>query len=101
MSRLWPVGESAQADYETLRSAVLAACYTASLRIAGELGARTVALPAVSAGAYGWPADDAARIAVAAVHGQPGPALDEARFVLFSDSMLAAFRAALESLPGQ
>ncbi len=44
---------------------------------------------------------DGGRIAVAAVHGQPGPALDEARFVLFSDSMLAAFRAALESLPGQ
>src|SRR6266851_5079444 len=82
------------------RSAVLAACYTASLRIAGELGARTVALPAVSAGAYGWPADDAARIAVAAVR-KPGPSLDEARFVLFSDEMLAAFSAALESPPGE
>jgi O-acetyl-ADP-ribose deacetylase (regulator of RNase III) len=82
------------------RSAVLAACYTASLRVAAELGARTVAFPAVSAGAYGWPAGDAARIAVTAVR-QPGLTLDEARFVLFSDSMLAAFSAAAGSLPGR
>jgi len=82
------------------RSAVLASCYTESLRLAGELGARTVAFPAISAGAYGWPADDAARIAVAAVR-KPGPSLDEARFVLFSDEMLVAFSAALESPPGE
>ena len=82
------------------RSAVLASCYTESLRLAGELGARTVAFPAISAGAYGWPAGEAARIAVAAVR-QPGPPLDEARFVLFSDQMLAAFSAALESPPAE
>ncbi len=81
------------------RSAVLASCYTESLRVAGELGARTVAFPAISAGAYGWPADDAARIAVAAVR-QSGTPLDEARFVLFSGPMLAAFSAALKAPPG-
>lgn len=82
------------------RSAVLASCYTESLRVAAELGARTVAFPAVSAGAYGWPAGDAARIAVTAVR-ESGPVLDEARFVLFSQGMLAAFSAALERPPGQ
>jgi O-acetyl-ADP-ribose deacetylase len=86
------------------RSAALASCYTESLRVAAELGARAVAFPAVSAGAYGWPAEDAARIAVTAVR-QSGPAtdaaLDEVRFVLFSQGMLAAFRAALEQPPGQ
>ncbi len=82
------------------RSAVLASCYSESLRVAGELGALTVAFPAISAGAYGWPADDAARVAVAAVR-QPGPQLDEVRFVLFSDQLLAAFSAAFESMTGE
>ena len=45
-------------------SAVLASAYRESLRVAEELGAATVAFPAVSAGVYGWPMDDAARIAV-------------------------------------
>ena len=82
------------------RSAVLASCYRESLRVAGEVSARTVAFPAISAGAYGWPADDAARVAVTAVR-QPGPQFDEVRFVLFSDQLLAAFRAAFESTPGE
>jgi O-acetyl-ADP-ribose deacetylase len=82
------------------RSAVLASCYAESLRIAGELGARTVAFPAISTGAFGWPAADAARIAIAAVR-QQEPALDEARFVLFSDELRAAFTAALTSPPGR
>src|SRR5215218_8443805 len=46
------------------RSAVLRSCYRESLRVADELGARTVAFPAISAGIYGWPLDDAARQAV-------------------------------------
>ena len=87
------------------RSAVLASCYTESLRVAAGLGARAVAFPAISAGAYGWPAGDAARVAVTAVAaaaaGQPGPLPEEARFVLFSDHLLAAFTAALESAPGE
>lgn len=83
------------------QSAILASCYTESLRVAAELGARTIAFPAVSAGAYGWPPDDAARIAVAAVRGKGegevgGDAgLDEVRFVLFSPDVLGHFRAAL------
>ncbi len=77
------------------RSALLASCYTASLRVADELGARTVAFPAISTGAFGWPVDDAARIAVTAVRAAESR-VDQARFVLFSDGALAAFRAAVE-----
>jgi O-acetyl-ADP-ribose deacetylase len=77
------------------RSALLASCYTASLRVADELGARTVAFPAVSTGAFRWPVDGAARIAVAAVRAAESR-VEEARFVLFSDDVLAAFDAALE-----
>jgi O-acetyl-ADP-ribose deacetylase len=93
-------------------SAVLASCYTQSLSVAGELGAATVAFPAVSAGAYGWPPEDAARIALTAVSqavrqvagratnqavGQAGQ-LEEARFVLFGADMHAVFARVLASL---
>lgn len=79
------------------RSALLASAYRESLRVADELGARTVAFPAVSAGIYGWPLDDAARIAVATVRevADAGTAVTEVRFVLFSDDVLAAFETAL------
>jgi O-acetyl-ADP-ribose deacetylase (regulator of RNase III) len=79
------------------RSAVLASCYEQSLRVADELGARTVAFPAVSTGIYGWPAESAARIALTTVSRTPS-GLEEARFVLFSADMLATFRAVLGSL---
>src|SRR5699024_17083 len=49
------------------RSATLASCYRESLWVASEIGARTVAFPTISAGVYGWPMDDAARIAVQTV----------------------------------
>jgi O-acetyl-ADP-ribose deacetylase len=78
------------------RSSLLASCYAASLRIADELGAQTVAFPAVSTGAFGWPADDAARIAVTAAR-KASCRVAEARFVLFSEQLLAAFQAALRS----
>ncbi|HEY6275875.1 MAG TPA: O-acetyl-ADP-ribose deacetylase [Streptosporangiaceae bacterium] len=79
------------------RSAVLASCYARSLGIAGELGATTVAFPAVSAGAYGWPAEDSARIALTTVSQAASP-LDEARFVLFGADMQAIFAQVLASL---
>ena len=76
------------------RSALLASCYRESLRVAAELGAVTVAFPAVSAGIYGWPVDDAARIAVGTVRENSGP-VEEVRFVLFTPDVLAAFERAL------
>jgi O-acetyl-ADP-ribose deacetylase (regulator of RNase III) len=78
-------------------SAVLASCYTCALAVASGLGAATVAFPAVSAGAYGWPAGDAARIALTAISQAAGQ-LDEARFVLFSADMHAEFTRVLASL---
>lgn len=77
------------------RSGQLASAYRESLAVAEELGARTVAFPAVSAGIYGWPVDDAARIAVATVRAHRPTSIQEVRFVLFSAPVLAAFRAAL------
>jgi O-acetyl-ADP-ribose deacetylase (regulator of RNase III) len=65
--------------------------------VATTVGAATVAFPAISAGVYGWPMDDAARIAVSTVRAvlaaSFGP-VEKVRFVLFSDEALAAFRAA-------
>ncbi len=76
------------------RSAGLASAYRESLRVADELGARTVAFPAVSAGIYGWPIDDAARIAVETVRSTE-TAVAEVSFVLFSQPVYEAFAAAL------
>ena len=84
------------------RSALLASCYASSLRVAAELGARTIVFPAVSAGIYGWPADDAARIAVTTVHAATEhPTLTEARFVLFTPDIYSNFRRALTTLTAQ
>jgi O-acetyl-ADP-ribose deacetylase (regulator of RNase III) len=79
------------------RSGVLASAYRESLRVAEELGARTVAFPAVSAGAYGWPLDDAARIAVATVRSHDPRSVAEVRFVLFGRATYDVFRAALDA----
>lgn len=72
------------------RSELLASCYRESLRVADELGARTVAFPAVSAGIYGWPMDDAARIAVETVRAADTD-VEEVRFVLFDEPAYDAF----------
>ncbi|MFJ6480114.1 O-acetyl-ADP-ribose deacetylase [Streptomyces sp. NPDC091682] len=76
------------------RSALLASCYRESLRIADELGARTVAFPAISTGIYGWPMDDGARIAVETVR-RARTEVQEARFVLFDAAAYEAFEAAV------
>ncbi len=86
---VWSQGED--------RSAVLASCYRESLRVADELGARSVAFPAVSTGVYRWPLDDAARIALTTVR-RSETRVEEARFVLFDDRALNAFRQALAAL---
>ncbi|MEU5667456.1 O-acetyl-ADP-ribose deacetylase [Streptomyces longwoodensis] len=72
------------------RSELLASCYRESLRVADELGAATVAFPAISTGIYGWPLDDGARIAVATVRATD-TAVEEVRFILFDERAHAAF----------
>ncbi|WP_026342917.1 O-acetyl-ADP-ribose deacetylase [Nocardia sp. BMG111209] len=78
------------------RSALLASCYRESLRIADELGARTVAFPAISTGIYGWPIDDGARIAVETVR-TAETGVVEARFVLFTPDAHRAFASELRA----
>lgn len=81
------------------RSDLLASCYRESLRVAGELGVTSIAFPAVSAGIYGWPMADAARIAISTVAESTND-VDLVTFVLFSDSARAAFKDALTTLDG-
>lgn len=76
------------------RSGLLASCYRESLRTADELGARTVAFPAISTGVYRWPMDDAARIAVETV-ATTKTSVTEIRFVLFDARAAEAFAARL------
>ena len=61
---------------------LLTSCYVRSLAVADELGARTVAFPLVSAGIYGWPVDDAIRVALGAFTSAETK-VEEARLVLF------------------
>ena len=72
----------------------LAACHTESLRVADELGARTVAFPAISTGVFGYPVEEAAPVAVAAVRNAE-TAVADVRFVLFDARSMAAFEQAM------
>ncbi|APX32565.1 O-acetyl-ADP-ribose deacetylase [Brachybacterium sp. P6-10-X1] len=85
------------------RSQTLASCYREALRVAGEIGARSVAFPTISAGVYGWPMDDAVRIAVetvrevAARQESSAPGVEEVVFVPFGADAESAFRAQLST----
>ncbi|MDP9363420.1 MAG: macro domain-containing protein, partial [Chloroflexota bacterium] len=81
--------------------ALLARCYTASLRLAGELGAATIAFPAISTGAYGFPLRRAAEIAVRAVtaHLDTNVGIAEAIFVCRGDDATRVYREALAGSP--
>jgi O-acetyl-ADP-ribose deacetylase (regulator of RNase III) len=76
------------------RSGLLASCHTESLRVADEIGAKTVAFPAISTGVYGYPLDLAAPVAVAAVR-DAATTVDLVRFVLFDEAALRAYRDAI------
>ncbi|HYM53617.1 MAG TPA: O-acetyl-ADP-ribose deacetylase [Candidatus Dormibacteraeota bacterium] len=80
---------------------LLAGAYRTCLTLADELGARSVAFPAISLGIYGYPAPDGARVAIRTVNrhlaGETG--LELVRFVL-RDATYPAFSAALAELDG-
>jgi len=80
------------------RSALLASCHTESLRVADELGATTVAFPAISTGVYGYPLDEAAPVALAAVR-EASTSVEEVRFVLFGRDAFEAFERTLGARP--
>jgi O-acetyl-ADP-ribose deacetylase len=77
------------------RSALLASCHVESLRVADELGARTVSFPAISTGVYGYPLELAAPVAIEAVRSAE-TRVEEVRFVMFSRESYEAFDRALE-----
>jgi O-acetyl-ADP-ribose deacetylase len=74
---------------------VLASCHIESLRVADELGAASVAFPAISCGIYGYPPAEAAPVAIEAVRTTVVSSVREVRFVLFSPELLAVWENAL------
>jgi O-acetyl-ADP-ribose deacetylase len=87
-----PIYRARDEDAELLRLA-----YEASLRLADELDVRSIAFPSLGTGAYGYPIDQAAEIAIGAVaaHARTDTKIVSVQFVLFSVSDLAAYEAAL------
>ena len=73
---VWQGGDHGEA-------AQLASCYRRVVEVAGEIGARSVAIPAISTGIYGFPPDRAASIAVTALRETDPSGLDEVVLVAF------------------
>ncbi|GAA0379996.1 macro domain-containing protein [Micromonospora gifhornensis] len=84
---IWEGGGHGEAD-------VLASCYRRSLQVADELGARSVAFPAIATGVYGFPADQAARIAVATIR-STATNVQRVRLVAFDEDAREHLQAAL------
>jgi O-acetyl-ADP-ribose deacetylase len=78
---------------------LLASCHRRSLEVAAELGCRTVAFPAISTGAFGFPVDRAAEIALATTQAEleRHPGIERVMFVLFSEDDLSIYRSKLSS----
>ncbi|MDQ3768256.1 MAG: O-acetyl-ADP-ribose deacetylase [Actinomycetota bacterium] len=88
---VWRGGEEGEAD-------LLASCHRRAIELAAEHGCRRVAFPAISTGVYGYPLDQAARVAVEATAAalDAHAAVEEARFWLFDARAHQAFARALE-----
>ncbi|HZI84660.1 MAG TPA: O-acetyl-ADP-ribose deacetylase [Casimicrobiaceae bacterium] len=86
---VWHGGRRGEAE-------LLASCYERSLDLAVAHALRSIAFPAISCGAYGYPVDLAVPIAVSAVRGFTRlDALDRVIFACASAEILDAYRAAL------
>ena len=80
---------------------LLAACYANSLRVAAGLGCRSIAFPSISTGAFGYPIQEASRIALTAIHGYIAAdpnAFDLIELVTFSVSDERAYKQAYEKI---
>lgn len=90
---IWSGGVHGEAEH-------LAGAYRSCLRLADEVGARSVAFPAISMGIYGYPGPEGAHVAVTTVaeHLAGETGIELVRFVLFSDETYGLFEAALEAI---
>jgi O-acetyl-ADP-ribose deacetylase (regulator of RNase III) len=75
-------------------AAILASCYRRSLQVADELGARRIAFPAIATGIYGFPPDQAAKIAVETIRSTP-TAVQQVRLIAFDREACEMLQAAL------
>ena len=91
---VWHGGTAGEAE-------LLASCYRSSLRLALERNLRSVAFPAISCGAYGFPVPEAARIAVDTVRRfvAANPGLQHIVFCCVDDNVWRAYQAALDAPP--
>jgi O-acetyl-ADP-ribose deacetylase (regulator of RNase III) len=87
---VWHGGDSGEPE-------LLASAYRRSLEVADEVGARSIAFPAISTGIYGYPLDAATEIAVRTCRAAETD-VDLVRFVCFDNRTLAAYRTVLASL---
>ena len=86
---VWEGGDFDEAD-------VLASCYRRCLEVADELGARSVAFPAIATGVYGFPPEEAARVAAAALRSS-STGVGKIRLVAFDQQAHDLLVAALAS----
>jgi len=93
-----PIWSGGRADED----AILASCYRQSLRLARDQGVRTLAFPSISTGAYRFPLDRAARVAVREILTflETSALPETVTLVCFDPGTLAAYQRALESLRG-
>ena len=84
---VWEDGSHGEAE-------ILASCYRRSLQVADELGARSIAFPAIATGVYGFPPEPAARIAVQTIRTTP-TAVRQVRLVAFDQQTRDLLAAAL------
>lgn len=87
---VWQGGNNAEAD-------LLASCYRESLKLAVKANVKTIAFPAISCGIYGYPVEDAARIAVAETRHfvEGNPSIERVVFVCFGEGVYQAYEHAL------
>jgi O-acetyl-ADP-ribose deacetylase len=78
------------------RSHLLASCHTESLRVADDLGAESIAFPAISTGVYRYPIEEAADIAISTIISSKTD-VGEVRFVLYGADAYAVFERALRT----
>jgi O-acetyl-ADP-ribose deacetylase (regulator of RNase III) len=78
-------------------SEILASCYRRSIEVADQLGAKSIAFPAISTGVYGYPPELAAEVAVSTIASMPSTAVELVRLVAFDHRTLDLYVNLLET----